>query len=170
MHSHRFYFAVCSWFAQKSCSKHEGWNFWSTLNRLRWIGCWIFRPEAATKLSLAYLESYRIISGCIELNVLVSLLSTIALVAVLIRRFDLFIMISLLLLATASLAVSYFQIYQVFLMHAIGKTFDYNEIGGVLVEQILTQITSFALFGTVHCQFALQYLLASITVPLYFER
>ena len=69
-----------------------------------------------------------------------------------------------------SVAIACFQLYQVFLMHAIGKNYSYNEIGGVLVEQILTQITSFALFGTIHCQFTLQYLRASLTVPISLEK
>ena len=50
------------------------------------------------------------------------------------------------------------------------KDYDSNCVGGILVIQILSQITSFPLFATIHCLFALQYLRASLTVPLYFER
>ena len=46
----------------------------------------------------------------------------------------------------------------------------HNFIGGVIVVLILGQITSFPLFATIHSMFALQYLRASLTVPLYFDR
>ena len=46
----------------------------------------------------------------------------------------------------------------------------HNYIGGVLVVLILGQITSFPLFATIHSMYALQYLRASLTVPLYFDR
>ena len=66
----------------------------------------LFNLTAEGQLSLAYWKSQRMIAGCIGLNVIVSLLSTIALFAVACRRLENFSCISLLFFAAAGVAMS----------------------------------------------------------------
>ena len=66
----------------------------------------LFKATGETTLSLAYWKSFRIILGCFGLNVIVSLLSTIALFAVACRRLEMFSCISLLFFAAAGVAMS----------------------------------------------------------------
>ena len=67
----------------------------------------LFKATGQTTLSLAFWKSQRMILGCFGLNVIVSLLSTIALFAVVCRRLEMFSCISLLLFASAGVATSY---------------------------------------------------------------
>ena len=80
------------------------------------------------------------ILGCFGLNVIVSLLSTIALLAVVCRRLELFSCISLLLFASAGVATSSLQAFQLVSLHNYGlqDNTDSNYIGGLLVVQILS--------------------------------
>ena len=112
----------------------------------------------------------RIVAGCIGLNVLATLLSFMALIAVVRRRVEAFSIISLTLFAFAGAALAYLQIQHVSMMQSDLLNLLGTDIGGVLVQQILSQVTSFPLFSTIHSLFALQFLRASLTVPLYFER
>lgn len=43
-------------------------------------------------------------------------------------------------------------------------------VSAFLVLQLLSQITATPLYAAIHSLFALQYLRASLTVPLYYER
>lgn len=64
----------------------------------------LFRATGSSTLSLAYIKSERLIAGCIGLNVLITLLSVIALFAVVCRRFEAFSTISLALFALSATA------------------------------------------------------------------
>ena len=78
------------------------------------------------------------IAGCIGLNVIVSLLSTIALFAVVCRRLEIFSCISLLLFALAGIATSLLQLAQVVMFRNYSfQDYDGNVISGLLVVQIL---------------------------------
>ena len=66
----------------------------------------------------------------------------------------------------------YLQITCVSIMHEASLNYESrsNYIAGLLVVILLSQITSFPQYASVHSVFALEYLRASLTVPLYFER
>ena len=66
----------------------------------------IFRAIGSGKLSLAWIHGERIIAGSIGLNAIVSLLSVLALFAVVKRRFEVFSSVSLLLFSAACIAIS----------------------------------------------------------------
>ena len=72
-------------------------------------GAIIFTATGQTHLSLAYMHSVRIMYGCIGVNLIIALLSTIALVAVMCRRLELFSTISLLLFTGTSIFVTVFE-------------------------------------------------------------
>ena len=55
------------------------------------------------------MQSIRIIVGCVGVNLIIALLSTIALLAVMCRQFELFSAISLLLFTGTSIFVTFFQ-------------------------------------------------------------
>ena len=101
-----------------------------------------------------------------------ALLGAISLIAVIKRRFEMFSSLTLFLFSIASLAMSVLQVSNVIKMQQNTKQGNGagNDIGGTLVVQILGQVTSFPLFATIHSLFALQYLRASLIVPLYFDR
>ena len=130
----------------------------------------LFRANGSNQISLAWIQSERIIAASIGLNVIVTLLSIIALITVCRKRIELFSIVYLSILSTASLAISALQIKNVTLMKENGKIRTFNYIGGVVVAEILCQITSFPLFSTINSLFALQYFRAGLTVPLYFDR
>ena len=70
----------------------------------------LFRATGSGKLSLAFMKSYRIITGCTGLCTILSTLSVVALVQVVRRRFELFSSVFLIHFAAASVAISYLQI------------------------------------------------------------
>ena len=61
-------------------------------------------------MSLAFIQSWRMIEGCFGLNVIIALLSTIALILVASRRFEVFSFTSLILFTVSSAAVSTLQV------------------------------------------------------------
>ena len=133
----------------------------------------LFRATGSLQLSLAWKKSERIVAGSIGLCVIVAFLSILALIRVCRRRFEMFSSVSLILFSAASLAISALHIVIVVIMqrNAIADNYDAdNCIGGEVAVLILALMTSFPLFATNHCLFALQYLRASLTVPLYFDR
>ena len=73
------------------------------------VGAVVFTATGQTRLSLAFLRSLRLILGCMAVNLIIALLSTIALVAVLCRRFELFSTISLVLFTAGNIFVFVFQ-------------------------------------------------------------
>ena len=99
-------------------------------------------------------------------------LSIVALIKVTCSRCELFSSISLFLFAAVSAALSALQVISLLALFQYRENLEteLNYIGGVLTLQLLSQITSIPLYSTVHNLFALQYLRASLTVPLYFER
>ena len=79
----------------------------------------LFKASGEGMLSLAYEKSQSMIAGCIGLNIIVSLLSTIALFAVVCRRLETFSCIFLLLFALAGVATSVLQIVQVLIFYQV---------------------------------------------------
>ena len=99
----------------------------------------LFRATGTFVLSLAWKQSERIVAAGMGLNVIVVLLSMVALLAIIKRRFELFSSVSLFLFSIASLAISALQIACVILMqqNVNGDYGSANEIGGVVVVEIL---------------------------------
>ena len=73
----------------------------------------LYRETGSAQLTLAWMRSKRILAGSIGLNVIVVLLSIIALITVCRRRFELFSCVYLFILSMVSLATSALQIVNV---------------------------------------------------------
>ena len=76
-------------------------------------GAEVFRATGSGMMSLAYMQSERVLTGSIGLSITISLLGFIAFITVMSRRFELFSSISLFLFASLGAASSYLQIVQV---------------------------------------------------------
>ena len=100
---------------------------------------------------------------------IVAILSTIALIAVMCRRFELFSAISLLLFSGASISLAYFQCFAdslvLYNVYRNEWVFSQNVSGSLFIQTV-----SISLYSSIHNLFALQYLRSSLTVPLYYER
>ena len=120
------------------------------------FGAIIFTASGQTHLSLAFMQSIRIIVGCVGVNLIIALLSTIALLAVMCRQFELFSAISLLLFTGTSIFVTFFQ-------QATAKDlvqYEINNDAGIRISKdlqtsIYVQIFSIPLYATIHNFFAL---------------
>ena len=76
----------------------------------------LYRVTGSLELSLHWKHSERIVAGSIGLNVIVTVLSIYAFIAVVRRRFELFSSTSLFLISLTSLAMSALQLRSVLLL------------------------------------------------------
>ena len=100
----------------------------------------LYRLTGQGTLSLAWIHSQRILAGSIGLNVVFTLLSTINLIVVSSRRFELFSFMSLLLYTAISAAVCSLEIWCVMKMQQMSSALFINEenwISGIIVLQIV---------------------------------
>ena len=109
--------------------------------------------------------SYRLICGCIGLNFCIALLSFIASIVVMKRRFELFSFFTLLLTAAFG---AYTGSLQLVAIRLVLTEIRFNFVGVYLVIILLVTIVSTPLFAVLHTIFAFQFLRASLNVPLIF--
>ena len=97
-------------------------------------------------------------------------MSLLALVVIVKRRFEFFSMCSLLMNTAIGVTIGVAQSLQIAKLvdHSIES--DYIYIAGNLVVLMLVSYASIPLYAKLHNIFALQYLRACLTVPLFFER
>ena len=105
------------------------------------------------------------ICSCIGLNFCIALLSFIATIVVVKRRFELFSFFTLLLTAVFGAFTGSLQLIAIRLVLTEIR-FDF--VGVYLVIILLVTIVSTPLFAVLHTIFAFQFLRASMIVPLIF--
>ena len=104
-------------------------------------------------------------------NLIILLLSIIALVVVLCRRFELFSCTYLVLYMAVGILLLVLQLETIGEMAQVKDVYTgYGWINEHIWSSIFVQIISIPMYATVHNLFSLQYLRASLTVPLYYER
>ena len=130
----------------------------------------ILRAKGTFNLSLTYIVSYRLIMGCAGLNLSLAILSIVALVLVVKRRFEIFSFTILLMILAISTASGTLQAGRAN-PYALSYEHEYAYLAGEnLIVFFMATCSSILLYATAHCIFSLQYLCTSLVVPLYFER
>ena len=118
--------------------------------------------------------SSRLISTCSALNVLVSLLSLLTLIAIFTRRCEGYTITSLILIILVSSFngfVDFYAVYSDTIWVFRNNTRNSSNRPLITMVTLMYAIGSgMLLYASIHASFALQFLRASLTVPLHFER